>query len=646
MMKHWTKSISSVAAGALAMSVLASPIALAEEAASSIAVESEAIDSAEAAADSTPTDNNEQDAEDSSSSTAIDTDSSTPTEEVSSSTAANEDTSAEFDESAASTAANSEALTSAEEAADSIVAYANARSGGEEIAGSITVDGDDRDWANIGGITMNAGNSYTVNCWKTAMDKSGNVYLCITGTANMYCIGNLQYDGIQIVQNGSYNWHSFYDLWKDTSVTHAIASDVGSNYGPYVLEMCLPASMFQSSDFQLVYQNLTLLSSSIPVLDGSAAPEPEEPVYSGITIDGDFSDWDAVTKIDGPGCTNEGHPNCVESCAMVFDGDEVYIYLREVPGYNAGSAGSHGNGNYAITTDLGRTLLIDLEADGTVANIEGAKCVHNGTQWEISISRSALPPYNKSLNFGFYQGDPVINGVENLDGSSGNAGTFSGIVYDGQYDDWTSYPHTLIQYATAGTQGRVPDGESAIYAEGSTLYGHTVTEYSSHLVGGRDLADAITIAFNGDHDFKDTPEKGNLYPCLVAVDEAGNINYTPNISGLPNGSYEFYIMDTRSWHYSKNINDLQGNDRIFGKMTITIQDGREECEYMIDLEEVAAYIGCDASDFKLIEAQFGRIGQQWTSTAGASSGPILGIVLCLASVGVVLFVRKRRPANA
>ena len=645
-MKHWAKSISSVAAGALAISILASPIAWAEEAASSIAVESEAVDSTEAIADSTPKDSDEQTAEDSvSSSVATDTNSSAPAEEASSS-AAVDDASNEVDENAASTAVDNEAPASTEETADGTAVYTNARSGGEEIAGSITVDGDDRDWVNIEGVSLNVTSDYTINSWKTAMDKSGNVYLCITGTANQWNIGNLQWDGIQIVQNGNYNWQQFAQLWSSGDVAHAIAGDVGSSYGPYVLEMCLPASMFQSSDFQLVYHNVTLLSSSIPVLDGSAAPEPEEPVYNGITIDGDFSDWDAVTKTDGPGCTNEGHPNCVESCAMVFDGDEVYIYLREVAGQNAGSAGSHGNGNYAITTDLGRTLLIDLEADGTIANIEGAKCIHNGTQWEISIPRSALPEYNKSLSFGFYQGDPVISGVENLDGSSGNAGTFSGIVYDGQYDDWTSYPHTLIQYATAGTQGQVPDGEFAIYAEGSTLYGHTVTEYNPHLVGGYDLAHAITIAFNGDRDYKDTPEKGNLYPYLVAVDEAGNITYNPNINGLPNGSYEFYIMDTRSWHSSKNINDLQGNDRIFGKMTITIQDGREECEYMIDLEEVAAYIGCDASDFKLVEAQFGRIGQQWTSTAGASSGPILGIVLCLASVGVVLLARKRRLANA
>lgn len=427
---------------------------------------------------------------------------------------------------------------------------------------------------------------------------------------------------------------------------YAVGGDVGGNVGPFVMELAIPAGFFTDPDFILSYGGVSLPAASLPVLDGNEAPggDEEEPVYTGIVIDGDFSDWAAVAKTDGPGCTNEGHPDCVDSCAMVFDGDYVYIYLREVPGMNAGSAGSHGNGNYAITTDLGRTLLIDLESDGTVNGIDGAQCVHNGTQWEIAIPASALPQYRDSLSFGFYQGEPVISGVVNLDGSHGNTDDFSGIVIDGYYDDWEDYPHTLIEYATAGTHAPVPDGEFAIYAEGTKLYGHTVTEYSAHMTGGHDLAYAITIAFNGDHEYKDTPDKGNLYPYLVQVDDQGNITY-PYVGKLPNGTHEFYIMDTRSWHSSTNINNLQGTDMIFGRFLITVEDGKEECEYEIDLEKVAAYIGCDASDFKLIEAQFGRIGQQWTSCAGASSGAALGVILCAGAAGAVLIARKRRAAG-
>lgn len=516
------------------------------------------------------------------------------------------------------------------------------------LPGSITIDGDARDWAAIDGVQMNTNvNGNLVTSWKAARDAAGNVYLCISGTGNQWGIPNMQWAGFTLTQNGVQKYWNFATLWYQDGVTHALGGDgcSSSTGGPFTMEVCLPAGMITDPEFLLEFNGVSLPAAALPTLDGSEAPAPEEPVYNGIVIDGDFADWDAVSKTDGPGCTNEGHPDCMDSCAMVFDGDYVYVYLRERPGMNAGSAGSHGNGTYAITTDLGRTLLIDLEADGTVAGIEGAQCVHNGTQWELAIPRDALPQYSKSLSFGFYLAEPVISGVQNLDGSSGG-GSFAGIVYDGEYADWQDYPHTLIQYATPGTQGKTPDGEFAIYAEGSKLYGHTVTEYAAHLVGGYDLAYAITIAFNGDRSYKDTPDKGNLYPYLVAVDEEGNITYNPNIGNLPNGNHEFYIMDTRSWHSSKNIHDLQGNDRIFGRMTITVEDGREQCEYEIDLEEVAAYIGCDAGDFKLIEAQFGRIGQQWTSTAGASSGAWPGIALCIGAAGLAAVWQRRRMKKA
>ena len=510
-----------------------------------------------------------------------------------------------------------------------------------QAAGKITVDGDDRDWAAVEGVALNAGNGYTLTGWKAAKDQDGTVYLCITGTANQYNVGNLQWESLFI--NG--NWNQLAALYQQPGVTYAVGCDAsGTTYGPFVLELSIPADLLPDSDYQLTFAGTSIPSSSIPELDGVEIPD-KEPVYEGITIDGSFSDWDAVVKTDGPGCTNDAHPNCVESSAMVFDGDYVYLYIKEKPGMNAAGAGSHSNGKFAITTDLGRTMLVDLESNGTVAGISGAQCAHTGTQWEIAIPASALPQFRQSLSFGLYQNEPVITGVQNLDGSGGNTGSFTGITIDGSYRDWDSYPHTLIEYATAGTQSQVPDGEFALYSEDGMLYGHTVTEYEPHMTGGYDLAHAISFAFNGDREYKDLPEKGGFYPVLVEVDSAGNISYA-DVGNLSNGTHEFYLMDTRSWHKSTNINDLQGDDRIFGRMLITVEDGREQCEYEIDLKEVAAYIGCKAEDFDLIEVQFGRIGQQWTSCAGTSTGPVLGVALCLAAVGGVWLLQKRKEKTA
>lgn len=60
-------------------------------------------------------------------------------------------------------------------------------------------------------------------------------------------------------------------------------------------------------------------------------------------------------------------------------------------------------------------------------------------------------------------------------------------------------------------------------------------------------------------------------------------------------------------------------------MIINIGNTKDECEFYLDLEKVADKLGCDASDFKQIDAQFGRLGQQWITTAGASSGAWLGL---------------------
>jgi len=65
---------------------------------------------------------------------------------------------------------------------------------------------------------------------------------------------------------------------------------------------------------------LMALIMIIPAVSVSA-----DPVYNGITIDGDFSDWDAVVKYDAE-CPNEWHKNCLSQAAMVFDGDYAHIY--------------------------------------------------------------------------------------------------------------------------------------------------------------------------------------------------------------------------------------------------------------------------------------------------------------------------------
>ena len=86
---------------------------------------------------------------------------------------------------------------------------------------------------------------------------------------------------------------------------------------------------------------------------------------------------------------------------------------------------------------------------------------------------------------------------------------------------------------------------------------------------------------------------------------------------------------------------------------------QDEMEYEIDADMLASHLrpngeGTDithlnGSDIKTVSVQYGRLGQQWVSTAGTSTGPWLGIGLSVAVVAAVLGVqaaRRKKKADA
>ena len=424
---------------------------------------------------------------------------------------------------------------------------------------------------------------------------------------------------------------------------------------------------FADSDFTLTFAGTTVDIRDVEVLRGDVKKEDtkedskedkkddtkdetkeddKEAVYKGITIDGRFSDWDAVTKYYA-GCPNPGHKECIEKTAMVFDGDYVYIYIKDGETSSAYGAGSHSNGMYTIKSDMGNEMVFQLTQDGDINGVDKAECKHVGKQWEIAIPKSELPTYNNTISFGLYLTEPFIENVSNLDESKG-VEISTDITYDGLkglYGDWDRYPHTTIEYATAGTHYQIVDSKGALYCDGgSTLLGHVVTTMPNHVDkekdAGGEFMSAVTIKFNNN-------EKQVFSPRLVLVDEAGNINWnTPN-GGYEDGTYEFYIFSTHdAWNNAGNIYEdsiNRENSEWYGKMTITVKNGvQDECEFYLDLEKVAKKFGCDASDFKRIDAQFGRLGQQWITTAGASSGAWLGLILCVGVTAGVLVYQKKK----
>lgn len=516
----------------------------------------------------------------------------------------------------------------------------------------ITIDGNVSEWAAMESLEVADG---SVSEWKMAKSEDGSVlYLCFSGIATTQWDSHYDLDVLEVSypEKTSFvcQFANLEQAWLTPGAEVAMVNGAsGTNPGNYGVECALPIS---ESGYTITFAGTKVAESDIPVFVWA---DEVEYAYEGIVIDGKYNDWNAVARVDAKCPNTEHQTECLKRVACVFDGDYIYLYLQDGENGAADGAGMASNGKYAITTDTGRQLVFQLSrgkgGEVSVDGVDGSSAAYFGDEWEIAIPVSQLPEWKEGVSFGLYQQEPFVTGVVDLQGNEGTAGEFHGIVYDGLFGDWSAYPHTLIQYATAGTQENQPDGEGALYLDGSTLYGHVQSSMSAHLAeAGGEFTSAISICFNGDKDYYGD-KTWNLYPRLVAVAEDGTIDWSPTLTGLEDGLYEFYIADIRGEYNTqtlKNVSDLAEHEQFFGKMKIKVGETVDEMEFYIDLEQVAVFLSyysdkkIEASDLKTVEAQFGRIGQEFLSTAGASSGPIIGIIIAVAvSFGIVFVARKR-----
>ncbi|MCR4584544.1 MAG: hypothetical protein K5686_02365 [Lachnospiraceae bacterium] len=389
--------------------------------------------------------------------------------------------------------------------------------------------------------------------------------------------------------------------------------------------------------------------------DGVSEKEAEETVkddeptgvFTGITIDGNFSDWDAVSKT--PAGASDFYCG-VTAVAVVQQDDMVYVYIRDTGCGTASWSGPNMNGTFELISDLGYRKVLQLNSENngavySVSGIEGAQVAYTtgewdqGGEWEISFPASQLPLNNSTYGFGFYMVDPYITGIVDTSHED-HSKEFDGIVYDGLYGDWTYYPHTLIQYATPGTWKEVADGEGALYTQGNRLYGHVYTKMSTHLTEhGDEMTYGVVLRINGDN---------NLWFefRLVTADEEGNVIWNPDTNRLAEGTYEYYITYHRGWsgQDQKKLADILGNE-VYGKMMITKTASRDEAEWYLELGKIADLFGLQETDMQLLEVKYERIGDKWLQTAGASSGPVAGILLSMAVAGGALILRKKKTAE-
>ena len=276
--------------------------------------------------------------------------------------------------------------------------------GAQVVNGNISIDGDLSDWEEVTARTA----SGLADSWKVAFSPDGTtLYFCYTGTAGTewdykFSNGDVIFEisyadgttgsetGLKVVgqANGVVKNISYGDV---PGASAAVISEAhGNNAGPYRVEFAVPTSFLHNMDVNLTLGGTTISSAEIQKINGNAVVNDEPAVYTGITIDGNYADWAAVSKTDAS-CPNDAHPECLSQVAAVYDGDWFYIYIRDGKSSNASGAGTHSNGRFAITSDLGYERDIQLSTAPEVKGAEGAQVAYVGAEWEIAIPKSQLP---------------------------------------------------------------------------------------------------------------------------------------------------------------------------------------------------------------------------------------------------------------
>ena len=388
--------------------------------------------------------------------------------------------------------------------------------------------------------------------------------------------------------------------------------------------------------------------------------------YKGIDIDGNFSDWDSVIKHD----FTVGANSNVNEAAMVWDGEWIYLYIDEVQQNSATWSGPERYGNFAITTDTGKTLVVHLQNNNEKGNIVKVENKYTNTEltsenggikvafnkgystWgeptltEIAIPTSALPDYKSKISFGFYQDKQIIKNVANLhpeqvpddpdDPHTENDG--SKIKIDGNYRDWTDYPHQIIHYDKSGPQHNYADAEGAIYQKSSKIV---------YVHGYTNDFDPPFAYYDGNQFLEIRLELGGKTTTMMSclIDENGNIDWDSHRQDrhYAKGTYKFALFETKSWRSATNINDLGPGDILYGYQYLTVGDHVDETEFYIDTEVLAKYLGVSGGELKVT---FHRVGKDPLIASGISTGPIFTLALTSVAAGsyYVFARRKRRQA--
>lgn len=363
--------------------------------------------------------------------------------------------------------------------------------------------------------------------------------------------------------------------------------------------------------------------------------------YSGIVIDGSFSDWSAIAG------QTTNFQNADLDAKIVWDADKIYGYIaiygaeandtlitgqtfyiqtdggqiREFSFKKSSSSSSYYTGKVTMTGISGTEVAMDSETKTSGWWIFGNKTYYY--YYEFSIPANAIGQSAQSVRFGIKSDSydmPITDYTANLapassDDDDDDIHAADDIDIDGVFDDWSDFPYTYLYFCDQN-HSNCPDGYNDYSHNGKTS-------------GSAYIKDDKIVA----HIKSVSKLEGNmvLTPYLTYIKIKVNDNYEITLvttQKSTNGSYRTMIVHE------------EGNSTPLGEMVI-YDNGKTlyEYEYYIDIEMLAERLGLGPTELRTIEIYYPYIGYQAVKVAGTSTAPYVGIAICFAIVALTWFIR-------
>ncbi|NCB42718.1 MAG: Firmicu-CTERM sorting domain-containing protein [Clostridia bacterium] len=206
----------------------------------------------------------------------------------------------------------------------------------------------------------------------------------------------------------------------------------------------------------------------------------------------------------------------------------------------------------------------------------------------------------------------------------------SGLVIDGYYSDWEDIAHTGITWNITGTNVY----EGALVLESDRLYLHLIGADNNKQLE----TNAMYLYINGNiaYDNQGLPTADNSMLIGIATVQS-DMSMGSLLKKIKSPQI---ILDLGAFEYGG------WPKRYLGEAAFTVYDSMhdqgDDCEFFIDLSEIADFYGVNENEIGEISMYFPRLGAQILTVSGVSTGPYLGIALGAIFVGGYFLMESRK----